>query len=59
MRSENDSFDIVQRALDAAKADEADAAFISSDSNITRFANSNIIQNMSEISAEMTLLVTE
>ena len=57
MRSENDSFDIVQRALDAAKADEADAAFISSDSNITRFANSNIIQNMSEISAEMTLRV--
>src|SRR5436190_23156760 len=55
MRDERDSFDILQRALDAAKADEADAVFISSDSNITRFANSNIIQNMSEISGELTL----
>jgi PmbA protein len=55
MRDERDCFDIIQRALDAAKADEADAAFISSDSNITRFANSNIIQNMSEISGELTL----
>jgi len=57
MRDERDSFDILERALDAANADEADAAFISSDSNISRFANSNIIQNMSEISAELTLRV--
>jgi len=57
MRSEADSLDILERALKAANADEADAAFISSDSNITRFANSNIIQNMSEISAELTLRV--
>jgi len=55
MRNEADSFEIIDRALDAAHADEADAAFISSDSNITRFANSNIHQNMSEISAELTL----
>ena len=55
MRTEADSFAIIDRALDAASADEADAAFISSDSNITRFANSNIHQNMSEISAELTL----
>jgi PmbA protein len=57
VRSESDSYDIINRALDAAHADEADAAFISSDSNISRFANSNIIQNMSEISAELTLRV--
>jgi len=55
MRSEAESYDIIDRALDAANADEADAVFISSDSNISRFANSNIHQNMSEISAELTL----
>ena len=52
-----DLADILERALDAANADEADAALIWSDSNISRFANSNIIQNMSEISAELTLRV--
>ena len=55
MRSDAESFDIIDRALDAANADEADAVFISSDSNISRFANSNIHQNMSEVSAELTL----
>src|SRR5207245_6297342 len=55
MRDKRESFEIIGRAFDAADADEADAVFISSDSNITRFANSNVHQNMSEISAELTL----
>src|ERR1044071_235362 len=42
---------ILERALNAANADEADASFISVDHNITRFANSQIHQNMSEESA--------
>jgi PmbA protein len=57
MRSESESFEIIDRALNAANADEADATFMSSDTNISRFANSNITQNMSEISAELTLRV--
>src|SRR6266576_2908517 len=57
MRQEHESFEILARALDAASADEADATFMSSDTNISRFANSNIHQNMSEISAELTLRV--
>jgi PmbA protein len=57
MKSEEDSFRIIERALDAADADEADAIFMSSDTNISRFANSNIHQNMSEISADLTLRV--
>ena len=57
MRTESDSFDIIERALDAANADEADAVFMSVDQNITRFANSQIHQNMSEISASLTLRV--
>lgn len=56
MRDERESFEILDRALTAANA-EADATFISSDANITRYANSNIHQNMSEISAELTLRV--
>src|SRR2546425_11791432 len=57
MRSESESFEIIERALDAATADEADAIFMSSDTSISRFANSNIHQNMSEISADLTLRV--
>jgi predicted Zn-dependent protease len=57
MRSQSDSYDILERALDAAQADEADAVFISTDQNITRFANSSVHQNMSELSAELTLRV--
>src|SRR3982751_4907820 len=57
MRSEDDSYRIIERALDAANADEADAILMSSDTNISRFANSNIHQNMSEISADLTLRV--
>jgi len=47
---------ILERALEAANA-EADASYISVDQNITRFANSQIIQNMSEESAWLTLRV--
>ncbi|HUJ16163.1 MAG TPA: metallopeptidase TldD-related protein, partial [Thermoanaerobaculia bacterium] len=57
MQSEKESYDILDRALAAANADEADAVFISSDTNNSRFANSTIHQNMSEISAELTLRV--
>jgi len=57
MRTEHDSFAILNAALNAAGAAEADAVFISTDQNISRFANSNLHQNMSEISAELTLRV--
>src|SRR3954454_17619596 len=60
MRSEADSFAILETALTAARdagASEADAVFESTDQNISRFANSNLHQNMSEISAELTLRV--
>ena len=57
MRDERESFDVLDRALAAAGADEADAAFISSDHNISRFANSQLHQNMSEESASLTLRV--
>ena len=40
-----------------AGADEADAAFIATDRNISRFANSNVHQNMSEVTAELSLRV--
>ena len=57
MRDERGSYDILERALAAAGADEADAAFVSSDHNISRFANSQLHQNMSEESAWLTLRV--
>jgi PmbA protein len=57
MRSESDSFDILHRALAAAGADEADAVLFSTDRNISRFAGSSVHQNMSEISASLTLRV--
>ena len=56
MRSESDSNAILDLALDAANA-EADAVLISTDQNFSRFANSNLHQNMSEISAGLTLRV--
>lgn len=56
MRSEADSFAIIDDALQAAQT-EADALFVSTDQNISRFANSNVHQNMSEISAELVLRV--
>lgn len=57
MLSEPDSFAILERALHAAGAEEADAAFLSVDQNISRFANSQLHQNMSEESAWLTLRV--
>lgn len=57
MRNESASFAILERALNAAGADEADAAFFSTDQNISRFANSQLHQNMSEESAALTLRV--
>jgi PmbA protein len=57
MRTEPDSYAIIEAALTAANAAEADAVFISTDQNISRFANSNLHQNMSEVSAELTLRV--
>ncbi|HUR79969.1 MAG TPA: TldD/PmbA family protein [Thermoanaerobaculia bacterium] len=57
MRSERESFDVIERALAAAGADEADAEFLSNDQNISRFANSQLHQNMSEESASLTLRV--
>ncbi len=60
MRTEHDSYAILDAALNAARATgapEADAVFDSTDQNISRFANSNLHQNMSEISAELTLRV--
>src|SRR6266436_3427813 len=57
MRTENESFAILDQALRAAGTAEADAVFESTDQNISRFANSNLHQNMSEVSAELTLRV--
>lgn len=57
MRDERESYEILERALNAARTDEADAALVSVDHNITRFANSQIIQNMAEESASLTLRV--
>src|SRR5438445_3744310 len=60
MRSNDDSFAILDLALNAAKdtgASEADAVFESTDQNISRFANSKLHQIMSEVSAELTLRV--
>jgi predicted Zn-dependent protease len=57
VKSESESFEILDRALRAANADEADAVLLSVDQNISRFANSNLHQNMSEISAGLTLRV--
>jgi predicted Zn-dependent protease len=57
MRTDVDSYAILDRALDAAGADEADAAFFSLDQNISRFANSQLHQNMSEESSWLTLRV--
>src|SRR5882724_10222530 len=57
MRTEHESFAILDQALAAAGTTEADAVFISTDQNISRFANSNLHQNMSEVSAELELRV--
>jgi len=56
MRTEPESHDILARALKAARS-EADAIFISTDHNVSRFANSSVHQNMSEVSAWLDLRV--
>jgi PmbA protein len=53
----SDSFALIDRALEAAASAEADALFIATDRNISRFANSTVHQNMSEVSGELTLRV--
>lgn len=57
MQAEAEAVDIIERALAAANADEADAVFTAVDQNISRFANSQLHQNMSEESAALTLRV--
>ncbi|HEX7155166.1 MAG TPA: TldD/PmbA family protein [Thermoanaerobaculia bacterium] len=57
MRHERDSYDILDRALRLAGTPEADAVFISTDQNISRFAASQLHQNMAEESAWLTLRV--
>ncbi|HEX9984777.1 MAG TPA: TldD/PmbA family protein [Thermoanaerobaculia bacterium] len=61
MRNERDSYDILDAALARALrldgVTEADAVFMSADQNISRFANSQLHQNMSEESAWLTLRV--
>jgi PmbA protein len=55
-----DSVALIARALEAADSREADAVFIATDRNISRFASSTVHQNMSEISGELTVrVVTE
>ena len=57
MYTEAEAIAVVNRALAAAGAEEADAAFVAVDQNISRFANSQLHQNMSEESAGLTLRV--
>lgn len=57
MKSADSSLAIIERALEVSGGGEADAAFISTDQNISRFANSQVHQNMSEESAWLTLRV--
>ena len=57
MKERAEAEDVLQRALQAARADEADTVFIRTDRNITRFANSNVHQNMSEVTVELSLRV--
>src|SRR6266536_143938 len=56
MRDDQESFRILDRALTLASA-ESDAVFASTDHNISRFANSGVHQNMSELSAWLKLRV--
>jgi predicted Zn-dependent protease len=56
MRDERESYEILERALDLAGS-EADACLASTDHNISRFANSSVHQNMSELSAWLKLRV--
>jgi PmbA protein len=53
----DEAFGVLERALRAANAEEADAVFVQTDQNISRFANSNVHQNMADLSASLTLRV--
>lgn len=55
--SREQSLEIVDRALVAAEGDEADVMLVSTDRNVSRFANSNVHQNMSEESGEIVIRV--
>ena len=57
MKEELESLAILRAALDRVDAGEADASLVSVDQNISRFANSQLHQNMSEESAWLTLRV--
>jgi PmbA protein len=57
MKDRDESLAILAKALAGAGSGEADAAFVSVDQNISRFANSQLHQNMSEESAWLTLRV--
>jgi PmbA protein len=57
MHSESEAFKILEQALEAAGGAEADAVFTATDHNISRFANSQLHQNMSEEAASLTLRV--
>ncbi|MCU1349247.1 MAG: TldD/PmbA family protein [Acidobacteria bacterium] len=51
------AFGIIERALRIAGVAESDAVFLHTDQNISRFANSNVHQNMADVSASLTLRV--
>src|SRR5215212_8195274 len=59
MRTESESHEILDRALHAADATEADACFVWVDHDISRFAGSNVHQNMSEESGWLMLRVID
>lgn len=52
-----DGTGIIDRVLRLADGDEADAVFIGSDKNLTRFANSTIHQNLTERGGSLTIRV--
>lgn len=56
-RTKDEAFGIIERALRIAGVEESDAVFIRTDQNISRFANSNVHQNMADLSASLTLRV--
>jgi predicted Zn-dependent protease len=57
MRNRDEALSIIDLAIREAHGDEADAVFVASDRNISRFANSSLHQNMSEREASLTLRV--
>ena len=48
---------IIDLALSAAGGDEADVVYTTTDRNVSRFANSNLHQNMSEASSDLVVRV--